>query len=467
MAYRIEINGVDRQADVINQTLVIVDQINEQVNTCDFKFINQSGLGMPEENDEVIITLDDDTRQFAGQIVSVGISKSEYGVPAAAIKCVDYTRILDRFLAHISYENQTDAAIFADLIAQYAASSGVTGTNVIEGVTIDQIVFNYVQLSQAFRKIADLTSRSWYIDYNKDVHYFPLTQNPAPFNITSASANFKDLVINKNATQIKNRVYVRGGTKLSDFTTYEENGDGVKRKFVLPDKPSDVTVTVNGVSKTVGIKNVDTSGFDWYLNYQEKYIEQDAAGTLLGTGDTLEVTYKYAIPILVAQEDNASIEEHGVHEFPIFDKTITTTDSARDRAIAELTDYASSIVDGGFKTWETGFRSGQYININHADYGVNADYLIQKVTARSIGSGVFHYTITLASAKKVGIIRFLISLLEANRNLIDLDPNEVVDELFTVTDSLLSDSLTDSIQEEVNAPPFKYGSAKYGLAEFN
>jgi hypothetical protein len=467
MAYRIEIDGEDRTNDVLAQTLVITDQINEQVNTCDFAFLDQSGLGMIAEDEEIIITMDDDTRIFAGYIVTMQKSLAEFGVPQAAVKCVDYTRLLDRRLAHLSYEGETDAAIIEDLVDEYAADAGITTTHVLSSATIDQLVFNYVQLSQAFRKIAELTQQNWYIDYEKDIHYFPLTENPAPFNITADSANYEGISIKTDATQIKNRIYLRGGTRLSDFVTFQSKGDGVKRQFVLPDKPSSVSVTVNGVAKSVGIKNIDTSGYDYYLNYQEKYIEQDAGATVLGTGDTLVVTYKYAIPILVAQDHAASIAEHGVHEFPIFDKSITTTDAARERAVAELTDFANSQVDGGFQTWETGFRSGQYININHAGLGVNDDYIIQKVTARSIGGGVFKYTISLANAKKVGIIRFLIGLLEANKNLIDLDPNEVIDELFLLSDSLLGDSLVDSLQSEVGAPPFKYGSARYGLAEFN
>jgi hypothetical protein len=168
--------------------------------------------------------------------------------------------------------------------------------------------------------------------------------------------------------------------------------------------------------------------------------------------DTLEVTYKYDIPILVAVEDTDSIEANGQREFAIFDKQIKTTQAARDRASAELTDYAANIVEGSFDTYTTGFVSGQYININLSDYGVNADYIVQDVIARSFGAGNFRYTIKVASAKTLGIIRFLIELLEANKNLIELDDNEVVDELLNLSDSLLSDSLTDDLTIDSTGP---------------
>lgn len=444
--YSITIDGVARTSDIIASTLVIEDMINDKQNVCSFQLVDLSANGIPSTDEEIIITLDSGDRLFAGYIVSTNLSsRLQDGTVVASINCTDYVRLLDRNLVHKTYEDQTDAAIIADIVNTYCPGFGITTTNVVEGVTIDKIQFNYIQPSQCLRKIADLTGRNWYIDYEKDIHYFPLTQTATPFNITSSSANYFGLMISKDASQLKNRVYVRGGTKLSDATFYETKGDGAVRKFVLPDKPHEVTVKVNGVTKTLGIKNINTSGYDYYLNFQEKYVEQDSGATVLATTDTLRVEYQYDVPILVAVEDTASIIANGVKEFAIFDKTISTTTAARDRASAELTDYADSIVEGSFRTYTTGFFSGEYININLSDYGINDDYIVQKVVARSFGAGNYEYEISIASSKTMGIIRFLIELLEANRNLIELDDDEVIDELLAISDSLLSDSLTDSL----------------------
>ena len=148
---------------------------------------------------------------------------------------------------------------------------------------------------------------------------------------------------------------------------------------------------------------------------------------------------------MVALEDAASILESGQKEFAIFDKSITTTQAARDRASAELTDYANRIIEGNFHTFTSGFRSGEYITINLSEYGINANYIVQKIVMRSFGAGNYEYDISIASAKTMGIIRFLIELLEANKNLIELDDDEAVDELFNLTDSLNADSLTEAL----------------------
>lgn len=445
VVYDVLIDGVSRRTDILVQSLTVDDVVNDEQNTCTFTIVDNSGLGLPEVAQEIILTLEDGTKLFGGYITTVDMSKAGNGAVQAQVTCVDYSWLLDRNLVHETYLDMSDANIIKAIVDEYAATYGITYANVVAASTITQVSFNYIQPSQAFRRIAEATNRNWYIDYDKDLHYFANTDNPAPFNIDSASNGYWGLRIAKDARQLKNRIYVRGGTKLSDATTYSVKGDGVAKKFPLPDKPHDVALTVNGVSKTVGIKNVNTSGYDWYLNFQEKYVEQDAGASALATTDTLAIAYSYDIPILIAQEEPTSIIANGVKEFAIFDTSIKTTQAARDRATAELTDYASTIIEGSFNTMTPGFRSGQYVNINLTEYGVNADYVVQRVNAVSIGGGLFEYTVSIASAKTMGIIKFLIELLEADKNLIALDDDEVVDELFNVTDVLLGDSLTDSL----------------------
>ena len=455
--YNVTIADEDRTADILVNTIVIEDVINDKQNSCRFKLIDRSGIGIPETDDEISITLDDGTVIFSGYILSIDLSSiKQTGIPVASISCIDQVRLLDRNLVHKTYEDMTDAEIINDIINTYCAGFGITTTNVIEAITITQISFNYIQPSQCLRQLCQITGRNWFIDYDKDIHYFPLETNPAPFNINTSSNAYLDFRVSKDASQLKNRVYVRGGTKLSDFTEYIEVGDGQKRKFVLPDKPHDVTVEIDRgsgyVEESVGIKNVDTSGYDWYLNFQEKYIEQDDAGVVLGSTHKIRVTYKYDIPILVAVENGASIIDNGVKEFAIFDKSISTTQAARDRASGELTDYANQIIEGSFKTHTDGFKSGQYMTINLPDYDINDTYIIQKVVLRSQGGGKYFYEISIASSKTMGIIKFLIELLEANKNLITLDDNEVVDELVSLSDNLISDSLLDSLTIDSAGP---------------
>jgi hypothetical protein len=465
MTYSITINAVDKTNCIENKSIQITDESNDKPSSLTCKFFDQSGAGDPELDDEIIVTKDG-VRLFAGKIV-----KAEYNRLGASevifnLTATDYTRDLDRNLVVEAYENMTDKAIIEHIVANYCQGTGISTDNVIAGVTINKIVFNYVQPSQCFRKLCELTGRSWYLDYDKDVHYFPLTTAVAPFNIDSTTGDYSGLKIKKDNTNVRNRVYVRGSTYLSDAVTISQVADGEQTVFLLPHKPHNFSMKGGGVTKSVGILNIDDpAGYDYMLNYQEKYVES-ANGTPPAATTVMEFTFQYDIPILVAVEDKDSIEDIGQFEFAIFDTNIQNLDDARSRAQAELTDYANAIIDGSFVTLTDGFRAGQYIHIDLADYGIDEDYLIQRVNAKSLGGGQYSYTVSIANTRKLGIILFLIKMLENDKNALDLDPNEVVDELFEpsgqgieISDSLISDSLIE--------PPFKWGSFKWGLAEWS
>lgn len=464
MALNVTINSTDRSSCF--SSIRISDEVKDAPSYLNCTFEDQDNVGDIGLDDEIVVTLDS-TKIFAGYVIrskpsAIGSNK---GIVSYRVQCVDYTRILDRRLVVESYENMTDLEIIQDIVANYCQGSGITTTEVEEGVTFEKLVFNYQQPSQCFRKICQLTGRSWYLDYDKVVHYFPLETDTSPFNITDASANYGQFDLEKDNTNIKNKVYVRGGTYLSDETTIEMVADGEQYIFELPDKVHDFSMEEGGVSKTVGIKNIDLTGFDYVLNYQEKYVER-LDETAPADGTVMSFTYKYEIPILVAIEDTDSINDIGVYEFAIFDPDIKTVADAQARASAELTDYADTIIDGSFKTWTNGFRAGQYINIDLTDYGIDENYLIQKVVANAIADDKFEYTVYIGSAKKVGMVQFLLRLLEQDKNFLDLSDDEVVDALWTPDSDgiVIEDSLADST---IDSPPFQWGSFKWGFAEWN
>ena len=465
MSYSITINSVDRTSCILTNTIKITDETNDKPSSMSCSFFDHDNLGDIELDQEIIVTKDA-VRLFAGSILSTELKRLGAGEMIFKIDCVDYTRILDRNLVVEGYEGMTDKEIIEDIVANYCQGSGITTTNVIEGVTINKIIFNYLQPSQCFRKICELTGRSWYLDYNKDIHYFQMETTSAPFDIDSASATYSEMSLTKDNSDIRNRVYIRGGTYFSDFTTISQVADGEQTVFWLPNKPHEFTMKENTVAQTVGIKNIDDPlDFDYLMNFQEKYVER-ADGVAPTAGTVMEYTYKYDIPVLVAVENPDSIEEIGQFEHAIFDNSILNLNDARARAQAELADYADTIVDGTFETLTDGFRAGQFMNINLSDYSVNANYLVQKVVARALGNGSYNYTVYIASTKKLGIITFLIKLLENDKNFLNIDPNEVVDELFSpdsqgiiISDSMISDSLIE--------PPFQWGSCKWGLAQWS
>jgi hypothetical protein len=443
--------------------MTIKDVSGTGASTMSCRFYNLDGVGIPSAEDEIIVTVDG-TRIFAGYIVA--IHKDHLGGSAVdcQLTCVDYTRDLERQLVVENYQGMTDKKIIQDIVDNYCDGYAIDTTNVETGITIDQISFNYMPPSQCLTEVCKLSARFWYIDYNKGLHYITTDSEDAPFDVTDTSAQHRNLIIKQDNKQIKNRIYVRGGEYLSDEVTITMKADGTQTVFNLPDQPHEISMTEGGAAKTIGIKHIhDPADYDYLVNYQEKYIECGSASAP-AANTVMAFSYKYYIPILIAVEDKDSINSIGKFEYAILDNKIKTVDQARDRAQAELTEYASTLDSGGFTTRVAGFRAGQTININVTALGINDDYIVKSVTAKSLGNGEFEYDVAIAEYEPMGIIQFLIKLLEQDKNAVQISDDEVVDELKSIgTDSL---AITDSLTLTKDSPPFKWDEDEWGFAEW-
>lgn len=460
-SYTLTIDGTDRTTCVTNGTISIRDEIGSGASVCDFVMSLRDGGDVPEGDQEIIIT-QDGSRMFAGRILrAFPTKKGSYS--EWAVDCVDYTRDLDRNLVVEGYQDMTDREIIVDIVDNYCGGTGITYDSVVEGVTVSSMTFSYMPPSECFTRICKLTGREWYIDYNKDIHYQVKTTESAPFNITGTQA-YKNLSIKKDNSSIRNRVYVRGGTYLSDEVTIKQVADGEQTVFNLPEKPHELSILEGGTPKTVGIKHIDSyDDYDYLMSYQEKYVEKDTAPA----ADTvLTFSFKYNIPVLVAVEDKDSIEKYGQLEYVIFDKDIDTIDQARERASAELTDYAETIVEGSFETETTGFKAGQSLTVTLSDLDIDESFIVKSVRAKSIGGGNFIYTIKVVSAEMMGIIGFLVRLLETDKNFLEISSDEVVDEIKTISSETFE--LSDGTPVvDLNSDPFKYDSnAEWDIAEW-
>jgi hypothetical protein len=461
-SYTLTINGNDRTVCIGNRSVIIDSELGSSASTMEFSMVVRDGGSVPKNDEEVIITQGSSTL-FGGRILKTQPVKRG-SLVVWEVSCVDYTRDLDRNLVVEGYEDMTDKEIIEDIVDNYCGGTGITYDNVVEGVTISNVVFNYMPPSECLSSIAKMTGRQWYIDYDKDIHYSLKNVDEAPFGITGSEAyrNLNWLIDN---SAVRNRIYVRGGTYLSDTVTIKQVADGEQVVFNLPEKPHSLTVEEGATPKTVGIKNVnDFTEFDYLMSFQEKYVETDTAPS----ADTvMTFTFKYDIPVLVAVEDKDSIEKYGQLEYIIFDSKINTIDQARERASAELTDYAESLVSATFKTETTGFEVGQYLDVDLDDLDIDARFVVKSVTAQSEGGGKFVYTIKIISAEMLGIINFLIGLLEGDKNSLNISSDEVVDEISTVSGEVYT--LVDSTPVLTSHEgAYKYDSdAEWDIAEWD
>jgi len=187
----ITINSTDRSSYIEWTSLRIKDYLDDKPTTCSFtvKKYGTTKTYKPSLTHEVVITFDG-TKIFAGIIVKIRDTVSSGKMQRYYVECVDYTRYLSRLLIPDTFANQTVNQIIASLITDYFGDDSITGTNVSCTNIIDDIRFDYARGDECLRRLAELTNYHWYIDYDKDIHFFAKGDEVAPFNISDNSQNY-------------------------------------------------------------------------------------------------------------------------------------------------------------------------------------------------------------------------------------------------------------------------------------
>jgi hypothetical protein len=450
MPIKVNIASVDKTKYVERGSLKIDNILTRQVDTCSFKIVSHTGHAyIPAVGDEVIVYDNDGvTKLFAGHIIKLVDSSENYKTGSYDIMCKDYTDVMDGKLVVEVYNTKTVNEIIADIISQYLPA-GFTGTNVNCTKTVNYISFNYEQPSKALQRLADLVNYDWYVDYDKDIHFFDKESNSAPFSLTDTSNNYvySSLKIEKDKSQMRNVVFVRGGEYLGNTITAELVADGEQVNFPLAYKFSGLVVTVNGTNKTVGIDYISNAAdYDCLHNFQEKIVKFPDA-TKPTVGQIVKAIGKPYLPVIVKVTDNVSSSAYGEKQYKIIDKSIKSKEGARDRAKADLQSYKDVLSEGGFQTITSGLRSGQYINVQSTARTLDEDFLINKVSMVLWNDKQFIYNVSLVSKQTFGIIEFLQKLLMNDNSQIEINADEIID----IIESLYEDvSISESIAVATN-----------------
>lgn len=459
MSITLTIAGVDKSSLVDWQSLERDRVLTKEPDTLSFlikKFASQTYK--PTLGDEVVFTVNG-TKEFGGYVTEINetiLGRLEY----IDVRCKDYTHALDRQLVSKTYTSQTVNSIISNLITTF--STGFTTTNVNCTTTIDKVQFNYLPISKCLEKLTELVGGfDWYVDYDKDIHFFETSAVLATFDITDTSANyiFNSLEVNEDTSQLRNEVIIRGGTLTSASTRTELlSGDGTKVIFPLATKFSTTpTITVGGVAKTVGIANIDTTGYDVYWDYNQKSLRFTSAPASAANNISIVATYEY--PLILQKRSETSIATYGLFQSVIVDKTLKDLETAGLRADVELIKYANPEKTAKFKTYTNGLLTGQTINISSTIRGYNDDYKIRTVKSKlkTPDTGDFIHEIKCVTAESLGINDILVKLLIKNPSeQLDLSQDEVISRIRQLSDTM---GFTDSTPTtSKTSPPYKWTS---------
>jgi hypothetical protein len=152
-------------------------------------------------------------RLFAGRIQSLttviptrSIDRKVYD-----LYCVDWSWDLNRRLVTQYFPSQPAEQIATQLITDYC--SGFTATHARSGGTVEPQAFRFERVSDCLTRLAEQVGASWYIDFDKDLHFY-LTEpmDGAPETISTTSVHeWRGLSVNTDLSQVRTRVYAEGG----------------------------------------------------------------------------------------------------------------------------------------------------------------------------------------------------------------------------------------------------------------
>lgn len=458
------INSVDVSVKVVKGSTKIVNCLMQESDSCSLIIRDPASAVREGQSVQIYIDTTADMR-FSGIITSVserpmsGFAWKEYNVSAQG-----YSKVLEYQRVATAYTNQTCAYIINDIITNYVAAAwGITQTNVKTGPIIEEISFNYFTPGDCIRKLCDSTGYYWYVDEDKDLHFFDSETNIAPFEIKdNADFLFSGFQVKPDFSQVRNKVTVEGGKFLSSPISDTFNGDDVTDTFDLTYLASNLTITENAVNKTVGIENItDPTTVDYIMNYWEKTIRRTAGA--LPSGTTTIATYSYLVKVIVQSEDAdaqaacAALEGgDGVHEYRFIDTTIQSLAEAEKTADAEIRKHSYPMLEGGFATYEDGFRAGQLLKINLSSFNFNGTYQIQEVQANSIGSGLFLYQISFS--KKAVRIEDILTKIIKKMDATTEDSSEGINIIKSIESKLEFDTVVTIETKNITTNPDTWGA---------
>lgn len=422
----IYIDSIDKSSIIEMGSVVKQDNLNQQVDILMFDVIYHAGQTYrPATNSEVEL-YDGAVKIFAGRIYMIEKQREDDNKVRYKIKCKDYSYDLDRQLVVEGYEDKTVNYIIDDILINFTDGS-FTDNNVDCAIEITKITFDRITITEALQRLAELTGYSWYVDEDKDIHFFEKNTESAPTDITENDGNYipSTMKIIDDISQIRNRVFIKGGEIEGSVREETFDGDGNKKLFSLATKfASKPTVEVEGTPQDVGVDFLDNEDdFDCFWDFNQKSLRFKVSPTEGSNNISVEGIPLYNLVVQVS--DPTSILEYGVFEFAKTDTELKSREEAVSFAKAQLTAYKNGVLEGSFNTYTSGFRSGQIININISSLDVSEDFLIQNVNFTMISKDVYYYQIQIATLKTIGIIDFLIGLLKIENKIIG-DKGDVV-----------------------------------------
>jgi hypothetical protein len=478
------LNGsTDISASVDWRSIHCTSVVTKEKGQLRFDIVNANNVQVPHLGDTIYL-------KYNGALIFGGTCTGKQTVISGGVLqrihliCQDWGFMFDSKVVHKTYQNMDPQDIVKDIVATFAPA-GFTTTNVKKGnFLVASMKFNYEQATKAIESLAKQIGWDWYIDPNKDVHFFFATTgtgsselNPAPFNIDDTGGNilWPTLNVDISIANLKNSIYVIGGTMFrpnDEFTT-RDRYTTVAGQFVYSlAYPYDGTtlgttlkVTLDGVAQSIGIDGqTDPATVNVLYNAGSGGGAQGGSPFIKfttdpGSGHIVNVHGNASLPIVAHLTNPASITSYGRFEDTIIDKQIKSVQEAQARADAELIQFDHPVYDVKFSTLVYGLAIGQTIKLNSAKFGFGTtpyQLLIRRVEAVGYSPTELIFHVEALGSDNVTFNDIMMTLLQQSLSQNATPDNTILQEVIPITERV---KITDIVTLIGTRAPYVWAPA--------
>ncbi len=400
--FTLTVDGVDRVSMLQNGSLRHINNEAGEIDTLSFVLEDIGSIIASIQAWQVVTWTIDGIAYFGGYADDIQPEPDNiHTYPVYKYSCVDYS-ILTKKSKRVrkSWANTAPGTILSEAFTEAGLAGFDTSTYVSAGTTLETFNGNGDKLDQLLNRLAQQANGTgdsflWWIDPSKNIHFKSETADDSPFDVVAGESAadwttvfpVDEMTKRLDASEIRNRITVRGGYTLSDTITDTFNpaapfvGD-LGPAFSLSNQniKNVISVTENGVILRWGVAYYhDAFGdYDVLINRVSGIIFWPDAND--PTGKNVIVQYQVADAVETIITDAASFAKFGLyfdHEIP--DATIGSEAEATTVANAMLKDYADEVVSGSFAARRVGLKAGQSVGVEDALLGIAGDYPIRQV----------------------------------------------------------------------------------------
>lgn len=442
---------------------------------------------MPQIGDEIFVnyTIGATTNLiFGGTVVTIEPIVMGGVLLLYQITAADWGFLFDSKVVKQNYAGIGPHDIVVDLVNNFCPA-GFTTNHVQRGnFLVSTIKFNYQFPSRCLEALAKQIGWDWYIDPNKDIHFYfaegnaasssEITQAPIVIDDTTGDIEWPTLDVEVDITNMKNSVYVVGGTYAKNFVldpnpiatppqyapvdVYTSVAGTFVYPLAYPYSQESLTITLAGTGQSIGTdQQTDPTTVEVLYNDSGRFIRFTSDP---GAGNQIIVQGEAQIPILAHVSDSASVATYGEFQDAIVDSTILSIQEAQERAQADIDMFGDPVYTVKFSTISALSNQlfiGQQIILNSAKFGVsNKTLIIKQINCIARTPFQLEYQVQCLGSDNVTFNDIMLTLLQQNLAQNSTPDSTVLEELFPIDEAL---ELADLISVGGTAGPYVWGQA--------